>query len=216
MSIVLIQGAMKLKLDWANHKAAEYACKTWHYSKCLPAGKLVKIGVWEDEKFIGVVIFSRGACSNLPKLFKLKTQQVCELARVALTKHITPVTKIVSIALKMLKKFCPDLIVVVSYADRDQGHEGVIYKAGNWIEHGEVFDKHMFINRKKHHPRSIFSKYNTKALEYLKKNVDPNACYIETKGKIRFVYYLKRVISEKVSQQSFQIAEGGAVPTITL
>ncbi|WP_459208945.1 Mom family adenine methylcarbamoylation protein [Bacillus haynesii] len=50
-----------LKIAWATHKAAKFACENFHYSKCLLAGKLVKIGTWEDGKFIGVVIFSRGA-----------------------------------------------------------------------------------------------------------------------------------------------------------
>jgi hypothetical protein len=29
----------ELKIDWASHEAAKYACENWHYSKCLPAGK---------------------------------------------------------------------------------------------------------------------------------------------------------------------------------
>ena len=35
-----------LHLNWASHQAALYACQKWHYSKSLPTGKLVKIGVW--------------------------------------------------------------------------------------------------------------------------------------------------------------------------
>ena len=55
-----MQEKPKLKVDWATHEAAKHSCVNWHYSKCLPAGKLVKIGAWENSKFIGVVIFSRG------------------------------------------------------------------------------------------------------------------------------------------------------------
>ena len=44
----------ELKIDWATHKAAKYACENWHYSKCLPSGKTVKLGVWEDNNFIGI------------------------------------------------------------------------------------------------------------------------------------------------------------------
>jgi hypothetical protein len=125
-----------LKIDWASHEAATFACKKWHYSKCLPSGKLVKIGAWEREKFIGVVIFSRGASPHLLSKYSLKQTEGCELTRVALTKHETPVSKILAIALRFLVKQSPGLRVAVSFADPEQGHHGGIYQATNWIYTG--------------------------------------------------------------------------------
>jgi len=58
---------MTLKVDFCSYDAALYACKHWHYSKVLPASKLVKIGAWEDDRFIGCIIFSRGASPNISK-----------------------------------------------------------------------------------------------------------------------------------------------------
>jgi hypothetical protein len=49
-----------LVVNWATYEAAKYACLNWHYSGTVPVGKLVKVGAWEDGKFIGVVIFSCG------------------------------------------------------------------------------------------------------------------------------------------------------------
>jgi hypothetical protein len=51
-------------MDWATHAAAVYACRHWHYSGCMPAGKTVKVGAWELGRFIGCVIFGRGANNN--------------------------------------------------------------------------------------------------------------------------------------------------------
>ena len=48
---------MTLKLDYASYEATKYACVNFHYSKTVPAGKLIKIGVWEHGKFIGVVLY---------------------------------------------------------------------------------------------------------------------------------------------------------------
>ena len=73
----------ELKLDWASYEAAKHACAHWHYSKAMPATKLVKIGVWEYGKFIGVVIFSRGAAPHLGDPCLPQTD-ICELTRVAL------------------------------------------------------------------------------------------------------------------------------------
>ena len=121
-----------LKIDFCSHEAAKFACKNWHYSKCLPTGKLLKIGCWENKQFIGVVIFSRGASPNLLKKYGLKQNEGCELSRIAFTNHKTPITKVVSIALKILSRSNPCLKLVVSFADASQNHYGGIYQAGIW------------------------------------------------------------------------------------
>lgn len=125
-----------LRIDWATHEAAKYACENWHYSKCLPVGKLVKVGAWEDGKFIGVVLFGRGANHNMVKGYGLTQDQGCELVRIALTKHASPVSRIVALAIRFLKAQNPGLQLIVSYADPEQNHHGGIYQAGNWIYRG--------------------------------------------------------------------------------
>ena len=128
----------KLKLAWATHKSAKFACENFHYSKCLPIGKLVKVGVWENEKFIGVVIFSRGTARYLGKRYGLDQSECVELTRVALAKHDNPVSKILAIALKFLKKSNAGVRLVVSFSAKSEGHHGGIYQAGNWIYAGET------------------------------------------------------------------------------
>ena len=123
-----------LYIDYCSYKAAKYACENWHYSKCIPAGKLVKIGVWESGTFKGVVIFGRGANNNIGKPYGLKQTEVCELVRVALKGHNATVSKIISLCLSVIKK--QSLRLVISYADRDEGHIGGIYQAGNWVYKG--------------------------------------------------------------------------------
>ena len=125
-----------LRIDWATHAAAKYAVETWHYSHVLPVPPLVKVGVWENKAFVGVVVFSRGANNNLLKPFGLSQVEGCELTRVALTSHVTPVSRVVRLAIDFLKRNSPDLRLIVSFADPSQGHHGGIYQAGNWIYTG--------------------------------------------------------------------------------
>ena len=113
-----------LKIDWCSHEAAKHAVVNWHYSGSLPVGKSVKVGAWEDGKFIGVVIFAYGANNNIGKPYGLQQVECCELVRVALANHKTAVSKIVAIALRFLKKHSPGVRLVVSYADTAQGHHG--------------------------------------------------------------------------------------------
>ena len=127
---------VELKVDWATHEAAKYACLNWHYSKSFPAGKTTKIGVWESEVFIGAIIFSRGSNKHIGNPFGLKIDEVAELARVALKRHEAPVSKMLSLGLKMLKNHSQNLRLVVSFADTGQSHHGGIYQATNWIYTG--------------------------------------------------------------------------------
>ena len=205
-----------LCLNWCSYEAAKYAVLNWHYSKAMPSGKAVKIGVWEYGKFIGCILFGLGANMNLSKLFGLKNTEVCELTRIALTKHKTPVSRLIRISLKMLKQSNPGLELVVSYADRDQGHEGKIYQASNFIKHGQSFDEHYLMFGKKCHPRSVNAKYGTRSIPRLLK-VDPSLTKIKTKGKIRYIYWLKkRAAIVESAYQANQLEGGGVVPTAAL
>jgi hypothetical protein len=126
----------------------------------VPSGKLVRLGVWENKKFIGVIIFGIGANRNMLKPYGLNQDEGCELVRIALKKHKAPVSKIVSLALKMLKS-SQNLKLVVSYADPEQGHHGGIYQAGNWIYAGrsgkaiKIFYKGRWAHLKTYLPDAI-------------------------------------------------------------
>jgi len=130
-------GKVELCIDWATHEAAKYACEHWHYSGCLPGSKIcLFVGVWEDKKYTGVVIFSPGATPSLGATYGLVQTSCTELVRIALTNHKSEVSRIVAIALKFLKSRSPGIRLVVSFADPQQSHHGGVYQAGNWIYTG--------------------------------------------------------------------------------
>jgi hypothetical protein len=190
-----------LRIDWATHEAAKYAVETWHYSKCLPAGKLVKVGAWEDGKFIGVVLFGRGANHNMSKPYGLGQDQCVELVRVALTNHFTHVSKIMSLAIKFLKKTNEGIRLVVSYADLDHGHHGGIYQATNWIYEG-VFNQGarqgFIINGRLRHNKSVHSLGVKQSLVEVKKHLDQNAKEVFTKGKHKYLMPLDEDMRQRI------------------
>jgi hypothetical protein len=126
-----------LRIDWATHEAARYACENWHYSGTVPVGKLAKVGAWERGEFVGVVLFAWGMNKNLGSPYGLNISECCELVRVALRKHVVPVSRILAFALRFLKAQSPGVRCVVSFADPTAGHHGGIYQAGNWIYAGQ-------------------------------------------------------------------------------
>lgn len=152
----------KLRLAWASFKAAKFACENWHYSQCTPAGKLVKVGVWEDDEFKGVVIFGRGANSTLGRPYGLKQTECCELVRIALREHEAPVSRIGAIAMKLLCENSPGMKLVISFADPEQSHHGGIYQAMNWLYMGMTIPADEYIvHGVRMHGRSMRAKYGT-------------------------------------------------------
>lgn len=126
-----------MRLEKASAKAVKYAVMNWHYSKSVP-GYSVAYSVFENNKFCGVVTYSLGANKNIGSPFGLKQGQIAELTRVALNGNQGTTSKVVSISLKLIKKECPLLRLIVSYADKGQNHLGVLYQASNWYYVGEL------------------------------------------------------------------------------
>lgn len=182
-------------------KAARHAIMKWHYSKAVPAGKLVKFGVWESGVFIGAVVFGRGATPNLGKPYKLDQTELCELVRVALNNHVAPVSQIVAESIRQLKQTNPGLRLIVSFADPDQGHHGGIYQAGNWIYNGDTPSAKFFrIKGKKTHPRSVGAMGGIQSIEWVRANLDRKAEVILTAPKLRYLYPLDRQMRRQVGR----------------
>jgi hypothetical protein len=225
----------ELKIDWATHEAARYAVENWHYSKVLPVPPLVKVGAWEDGKFIGAVIFSRGANNNLLKPFGLTCVEGCELTRVALTQHKTQVSRIIKMAMMFLKKNSPSLRLIVSFADPSEGHHGGIYQAGNWIYTGRRPPTIEFIapDGKQWHGRMVSKDGRIKVQGKYRKCWKTSQCTpVEKTGKHRYLMpldaemrerikplarpYPKRAGGDTTDTPVFQTGEGGSTPTSAL
>jgi len=145
---------MTLRLDWCSHQAATYAVEHWHYSRSMPAGKLARIGVWEDDRFVGCVLFGRGAASRIASPFGIDQTEVCELVRVSLTAHRAAVSRILAISVRTLKNAQPGLRLIVSFADSEQGHHGGIYQAHGWLYLGGKRDRAYRLHGKLVHPKT--------------------------------------------------------------
>lgn len=178
-------GKVDLKLDWATFRATRYACENWHYSGTVPASRLVKIGVWEEGRFVGVIVFGIG-CGHITvgsKYGLARTHQMAELTRVALRDHISPVTRMIAVALRMLKRQSPGIRLVISFADeRAQGHLGKIYQAGNWVYAGVFEGKGSYkVRGKIMHARSVYSRGWVQQVRWLRDHVDPDTVEVATR-----------------------------------
>lgn len=194
-----------LHVDWCDYKAAKYACTHWHYSKSIPAAKLVKVGVWERGEFIGCVIFSRGATKSIGSPYGLDQTEICELTRIAMREHSAPVSQIVSMALRLLREQSPGVRLVVSYAAAEEGHHGGIYQAGNWVYVGPKETHTFIIHGKPMHAKTIHSRWGkgSQRIPWLRENVDPKADKVT--GLVRHKYLMP--LDKKMRRQIRGLAQ---------
>lgn len=192
-------GKADLRIDWATHDAAKYACVNWHYSGCLPSGKLVKVGAWESGKFIGVVLFGRGANNRMASAYDLQQDQACELVRIALTAHAAPVSQVAAQAIRFLKRQSAGLKLIVSYADPKQGHHGGIYQAGNWTYQGRSqAQRELLIGGVFTHKRSAHAKYGTASPEKIAAMSGKRVEFAPVEWKHRYLMPLDAEMRERI------------------
>ena len=224
-----------LRLDFCSHEAAKHAVLRWHYSRKMPAAKLVRIGVWEAGRFGGVILYGSGANRHLASPFGLRPTQACELVRVALApgrQH--PTSRCLAVSLKMLRRQSPGLRLIVSYADTKEGHLGTLYQASNWVYLGAGMQPYLRVRGKIEHPRSLYDRFGPggQQIGWLRERVDPHAERVEMPAKHKYAYpftkslrrslreiaqpYPKRVGSSGGAAPGLQPGEGGSTPTPTL
>lgn len=191
----------ELKVDWCSYQAAKYAVEHWHYTRSMPTPPVIKIGVWEDGKFIGCVLFSRGSTNNLGKPYGLEITEVCELTRVALTEHSVQVSQILAAAIKLLRRKEKGLRLIVSFADPEQNHHGGIYQATNWIYTGqsEPYDKFRDASGRVWHPRQVSATgYKKQYGEYRRVPKISECERVRVQGKHRYLYPLDRAMRRQI------------------
>ena len=157
---------------------------------------MVRIGVWENRLFVGVILYSWGANNNLSKPYGLKMIECCELVRVALTKHKTPVSRLLAIAQKFLCKQSPGLRLIISFADPVADHHGGIYQASGWIYSGESVQSYEFrLNGHRLQKRA----YTGENYGNPKMDLPAGAKKIATPGKHRYLMPLDAAMREQIA-----------------
>ena len=183
-----------------SYKAAKYAAEKWHYTKSLSSAANVYFGVWERGVFIGAIVFARGANNSMHKPYNLQMTEICELTRIALTNHVAPVSQIMMSAIKQLSKRNVNLRLIVSYADPEQGHNGSIYQATNWVYTGETKSADEYIvNGVRRHARSInnIKPISMTARQFVQQY--PNSSIVKGSQKRRYLFPLDRAMRKQIA-----------------
>lgn len=122
-----------MRLEIAGTKAIKYACIHFHYAKCVPSYSLAFSVFNNQNQWCGCIIYGSGANNNLSKSVNDVQGGVIELVRMALNGKQESTGKALSISLRLIPKYAPLVRYVISYADPEQGHIGVLYQATNFF-----------------------------------------------------------------------------------
>lgn len=195
-----------MRLTHATKEAINYACKHFHYSKSVPVNPLGYNVYNDNDEWCGVILYSRGANKNVGIQYGLENGQFLELVRVALNGKQECTSKALSMSLKQIHHDVPLCRLIISYADIDQNHLGIIYQATNWIYEGKMNENMLsafIINGKKTHKKSIHSrKINGHSLHQtisdVRKYLDKNATEFYTKGKHKYLMPLDKKMRKQI------------------
>jgi hypothetical protein len=151
----------------------------------------------DGSDVIGAMFYGKMAMANQYKRFADNPNDVIELRRLCCIDDTPRNTEsfFIGNTLRWLKRNT-NIKTVVSYADSEYGHTGVIYKASNFklegIRKGAAV---IMYNGKKYHDKAVRAKYNGKlkpfAVELLAALESGVAKYHTTSEKYCYVYSLR-------------------------
>jgi hypothetical protein len=172
-----------MRLEIASRKAVDFACKNYHYSQnAAPRAHDLAFSVFDNDVFCGVICYGRGATNDIGKPYGLNSGECIELIRVALNGKQSITSKALSISLKLIHKYAPLCKLIVSFADPEQNHKGIIYQATNWYYIGKTIPADEYIiDGKRVHGRTFRSA-----------GKPSNAIKVKGSSKYRYIYPLDK------------------------
>jgi hypothetical protein len=166
-----------------------------HYSHAFPSAE-VNLGFYVDGKLNSVIVYGKSATSKMADSLPGKYLELVRLFSFDWAgKNME--SYCISKSIKYIQKHHPDIKVLVSFADPEQGHDGIVYQATNWLYCGKSQpDEWYIVDNQKIHPRSMVAKYGTRGEKKLKKmGIDFERKLLH--GKHRYIYLLGSTKSEK-------------------
>ena len=175
-----------------------------HYARRMPPIE-VAFGLYIENTLRGVCTFSTPASR-----FDL-TPEPYELNRLVVSRGL-PKNTLSKFLSRCLKQFPKQQAIIVSYADPNNGHNGYIYQATNWIYNGLTSARNrFFINDVELHERTVFDKFGTTSIKSLKEK-GYKVKVEKTKPKHRYFYLIgSKSFKKNIHIERFEYPKGDNV-----
>ena len=197
-------------IEAVHKKAVTPFIEKWHYShyaggiqhrQCIALYS--PDGPFGLPRMIGAMIYGQPAMPDTAKKYHPDNPLRCwELRRLCCIDDTPTNTEsyFIGKTLRWLKQNT-DIEVIISYADLEQGHEGVIYKASNFHFYGQTGGgSKLSVDGVLRHNRSLNQSKRTfgRTLKRRYDAGDPDVFQVQVKPKNIYVYYLNKKIKKKL------------------
>ena len=203
------------KVEPVERKVIQSFVHKWHYSHSTNGVQQTQcFTMFDDMKMIGAMMYALPSMKSTAAKYNPDNPLRCwELRRLCCIDDTPTNTEsyFIGQTLRWIKQNT-DVEVVVSYSDLEQGHEGVIYKASNFIQIGQSGGgRVLMVDGKKYHARSLNQKEkpygralkrrweNKEGHEFWDSEQDMH--FVDTKPKNIYVYYLNKKVKKKLLKQ---------------
>lgn len=153
---------MNYSIELVGRKAVKDFIEKHHYSHNINGVMSTYcFGLYDNLSMVGAMLFGSLGMANAWRKYADKPEDVIELRRLVCIDDTPKNTESYFIGgcLRWLKKNT-DIKVVVSYADPNYGHQGIVYQASNFTKVGETSPgKVIMWDGKKYHDKTIRTKY---------------------------------------------------------
>ena len=205
-------------IEAVHKKAVTPFIEKWHYShyaggiqhrQCF--GLYSPDGKFGLPRMIGAAIYGQPAMPDTAKKYHSDNPLRCwELRRLCCIDDTPTNTEsfFIGSTLRWIRQNT-DIEVIVSYADLEQGHEGVIYKASNFHLLGQSGGgRNLIVDGKKFHARSLNQKEKPYGRDLKRRwenkeghnfwDSKQDMHFAKTKPKNIYVYYLSKKVKKKL------------------
>ena len=181
--------------------------ETHHYSKNMNGLHISYcFKLMDGDTMIGAMVYgSLGMLGVAEKYNPKNPSKILELKRLVCIDDTPKNTEsyFIGWTLRWLQRNT-DLEMIISYADKTFGHEGVVYKATNFECMGETSAGRVIMwNGRRYHDKTLRNKHNGKlkpvAIELKNALDDGSAQYVETLTKNIYIYRFKKR-KQKINQ----------------
>ena len=176
----------------------------WHYSHSTNGVQHTQcFALFDGLTMIGAMIYALPSMkSTAAKYNPINPDRCWELRRLCCIDDTPKNTEsyFISQCLKWIK-VNTDIEVIVSFADLEEGHEGIIYKASNFHLYGQTGGgTKLSVDGVLRHNRSLNQSKRTfgRTLKRRYEAGDPDVFQVQVKPKNIYVYYLNKKIKKKI------------------
>jgi len=148
---------LQFTIEPIGHYWAKKFVEKWHYSKRMPTGKNICYQLGNSKEVYAVIVYGIGV--NPYQAKSLGVSSCLEIKRMCRTepKQKYELSRFISITIKMVTKE-HNVDAIVAFADPEQGHEGIVYKASGFKHEGKTNPEWHLIDKdgNKRHRRLAF------------------------------------------------------------